>query len=138
GFSAGGHLAAAASNNYNERTYPHVDAADDTSCRPDFAVLIYPAYLSVDKDHLDKLAPELPITEKTPPTFISIAEDDPVHVESALYYALALKAAKVPFEMHVYPVGGHGYGLRPNGKAVTTWSQRAGDWLGSLGVLKKP
>jgi acetyl esterase/lipase len=136
GFSAGGHLAAAASNNYNERTYPHVDAADDTSCRPDFAVLIYPAYLTV-KDEGDKISPELPITSKTPPTFIVMAEDDPVRVENALFYALALKNAKVPCELHVYPEGGHGYGLRPNGKAVTTWPQRAADWMGKLGLLVK-
>jgi acetyl esterase/lipase len=136
GFSAGGHLAAAASNNYTERTYPHVDAADDTTCRPDFAVLVYPAYLTV-KDQGDKISPELPITGKTPPTFIVMAEDDPVRVENALFYALALKNAKVPCELHVYPTGGHGYGLRPNGKAVTTWPQRAADWMGALGLLEK-
>ncbi|MDR3402633.1 MAG: alpha/beta hydrolase [Chthoniobacter sp.] len=137
GFSAGGHLAAAASNNYEARIYPHVDAADDTSCRPDFAILIYPAYLTV-KDQGDKISPELPITAQTPPTFIVMAEDDPVRVENAIYYALALKNAKVPCELHVYPSGGHGYGLRPNGQAVTTWPQRAGEWLGARGLLKAP
>ena len=137
GFSAGGHLAAAASNNYVERTYPHVDAADDTSCRPDFAILIYPAYLTV-KEQGDKIAPELPVTAHTPPSFLVMAEDDPVRVENVLYYALALKNAKVPCELHVYPTGGHGYGLRPNGKSVTTWPQRAGEWLGQLGMLAKP
>jgi acetyl esterase/lipase len=136
GFSAGGHLAAAVSNNYNERTYPHVDAADDTSCRPDFALLIYPAYLTV-KEEGDKLASELPVTAKTPPTFIVMAEDDPIRVENALFYTLALKNAKVPCETNIYPTGGHGYGLRPNGKLVTTWPQRAGEWLGSLGLLAK-
>ena len=143
GFSAGGHLAAAVSNNYVERTYPHVDAADDTSCRPDFAVLIYPAYLTANDQReknatwLPSIAADLPITAKTPPTFIVMAEDDPVHVENALFYALALKNAKVPLELHVYPSGGHGYGLRPNGHAVTTWPQRAGEWLGKLGMLEK-
>jgi len=136
GFSAGGHLAAAASTNYTERTYPHVDAADDASCRPDFAVLIYPAYLT-GKEHPGPVSTELPVTAKTPPTFLAMAEDDPVGVENAIYYALALKNAKVPFEMHIYPTGGHGYGLRPNGHAVTTWPQRAGEWLGTLGMLEK-
>ena len=137
GFSAGGHLAAAASNNYETRMYPHVDAADDASCRPDFAVLIYPAYLTV-KDQGDKIAPELAITAQTPPTFIAMAEDDPVRVENALFYALALKNAKVPCELHIYPTGGHGYGLRPNGQAVTTWPQRAGEWMDARGLLKAP
>jgi acetyl esterase/lipase len=144
GFSAGGHLAASASNNYTERTYPHVDAADDVSCRPDFSVLIYPAYLTANEGR-DKnakweptIAPDLPVTSKTPPTFIVMAEDDPVHVENALFYALALKNAKVPCELHVYAEGGHGYGLRPNGKAVTTWPQRAADWMGKSGLLEKP
>ena len=137
GFSAGGHLAAAASNNYTERTYPHTDAADDTSCRPDFAVLIYPAYLTV-KEQGDKISPELPITTQTPPTFLVMAEDDPVRVENVLYYALALKTAKVPFELHVYPTGGHGYGLRPTAQAITTWPKRAGEWLGKLGLLARP
>jgi acetyl esterase/lipase len=137
GFSAGGHLAAAASNIYDERTYPHVDAADEASCRPDFAVLIYPAYLTV-KEQGDKISPELNVTSKTPPSFIVMAEDDPVRVENALFYTLALKNAKVPAELHVYPTGGHGYGLRPNGHAVTTWPQRAAEWLDGLGFLKKP
>jgi len=137
GFSAGGHLAAAASNNFETRMYPRVDAADDVSCRPDFAVLIYPAYLTL-KDQGDKIAPELAITTQTPPTFIAMAEDDPVRVENALFYALALKNAKVPCELHVYPTGGHGYGLRPNGQAVTTWPQRAGEWMDARGLLKAP
>jgi acetyl esterase/lipase len=137
GFSAGGHLAALASNDYAERAYPHIDAADDASCRPDFAVLIYPAYLT-EKNQGEKISPDLAITAQTPPSFLVMAEDDPVHVENVLLYALALKGAKVPFELHVYPVGGHGYGLRPNGKSITTWPARAGEWMDKLGVLAKP
>ncbi len=82
GFSAGGHLAAALSNNYEKRTYEAVDAADAVSCRPDFALLIYPAYLTV-KEEGDKLAPELPVTANTPPSFLIQAEDDGVRVETA-------------------------------------------------------
>lgn len=135
GFSAGGHLAAALSNNYQERTYPTVDEADANSCRPDFTVLIYPAYLTL-KDEGDKIAPELKITSETPPTFIAMAEDDPVRVENALVYGLALKNAKVPVELHVYPSGGHGYGLRPTTNLVSSWPRRAEDWLRSREVLK--
>ncbi|HSI10440.1 MAG TPA: alpha/beta hydrolase [Chthoniobacter sp.] len=137
GFSAGGHLAAAASTNFETRIYPHTDTADDTSCRPDFSVLVYPAYLTV-KDQGDKIAPELSITAQTPPTFIVMAEDDPIRIENALFYTLALKNAKVPCELHVYPTGGHGYGLRPNGMTVTTWPARAADWMDARGLLKKP
>lgn len=134
GFSAGGHLAAAACNNYDKRTYEPVDDADKQSCRPDFAVLIYPAYLTV-KEQGDKVAPELPVTTNTPPTFLAMTQDDGVRVESALFYYLALKNAKVPAEIHLYPTGGHGYGLRPSQHAVTTWPQRAAEWMGTRGLL---
>jgi acetyl esterase/lipase len=89
GFSAGGHLSAAASNNYEQRTYPAVDEADKQSCRPDFALLIYPAYLTT-KDDLTKLAPELNVTKQTPPTFVVMTQDDPIKVENAYTYTLAL------------------------------------------------
>lgn len=134
GFSAGGHLAAAASANYSSRTYPVVDALDQTSCRPDFTVLIYPAYLTQEKD-LTTVAPELPITTNTPPTFISISQDDPVHVENAVFFSLALKKAGVPTELHVYPSGGHGYGLRRTDNPVTHWPDRVKDWMRARGLL---
>ena len=135
GFSAGGHLSAAASTNYEKRTYPLVDEADKENCRPDFTVLIYPAYLTDDKD-LARLAPEIKVTAQTPPAFTAMAEDDPVKVENAFTYALALKNAKVSTELHVYPTGGHGYGLRPSPNAVSHWPQRAAEWLTAQGWLK--
>jgi acetyl esterase/lipase len=135
GFSAGGHLAAALSANNKERSYSRVDVADDAGCRPDFSVLIYPAYLAV-KDS-DKIAPEVEVTTNTPPTFMVMAEDDPVKVENVLYYALALKRAKVPVELHVYPKGGHGYGLRAQKEfSVTTWPARVQEWMQSSGWLR--
>jgi acetyl esterase/lipase len=130
GFSAGGHLSAALSNNYGRRTYPAVDEADAVSCRPDFALLIYPAYLTVKEDH-DRIAPELNISSNTPPTFITMAEDDPIRIETALFYSLALRRAHVPLELHIYPSGGHGYGLRPTQDLATTWPRRAAEWLAS-------
>ncbi|MBI4327830.1 MAG: alpha/beta hydrolase [Chloroflexi bacterium] len=136
GFSAGGHLAAALSNNYEQRHYPVADDADSTSCRPDFAILIYPGYLTV-KEEGDKIAPDLTMTTNTPPTFVAMAQDDPVRVENAVFYALALKNAKVPVELHVYPSGGHGYGLRLSEHLVTTWPQRAADWMRNRGWLQK-
>jgi acetyl esterase/lipase len=134
GFSAGGHLAASLSNNYDQRSYPKVDDADDTSCRPDFTLLIYPAYLTI-KDENDKVAPELKLTTNTPPTFIAMTEDDPLRVETPMFYSLALRKANVPFELHLYPKGGHGYGLRPSQDNVSTWPQRAADWLEHLPVI---
>lgn len=136
GFSAGGHLSAAASNNFSERTYPKVDAADEVSCRPDFTVLVYPAYLTV-KEEGDKIAPDLTVKSNTPPAFLVMAQDDPVRVENALFYSVALRRAQVPFELHVYPTGGHGYGLRPTMDFVTTWPARAADWMRSRGLLRR-
>jgi len=134
GFSAGGHLAAALSKSCDERTYPPIDAADKVSCRPDFQILIYPGGLT-RKDEGDKVASEVGVTTNTPPTFIAMAGDDPVRVENAIYYALAMKNTKVPVELHVYPTGGHGYGLRPSKELVTTWPQRTADWMRSRGLL---
>ena len=134
GFSAGGHLAAALSTSFAERTYPVADDADRARCRPDFQILIYPGGLTTKKDDGDKVAPEVAVTTNTPPTFIAMAADDPVRVENALIYALALRSAKVPVELHVYPAGGHGYGLRRSKEPVTTWPDRVADWMRSRGL----
>jgi acetyl esterase/lipase len=135
GFSAGGHLAAAVSNNFAERTYPTVDGADKESCRPDFALLIYPAYLA-EKNDLSKLSPEMKVTSQTSPAFIVMTQDDPIKIENVYTYATALKNAKVPAEVHVYATGGHGYGLRPTTNPVSHWPQRAAEWLESQGYLR--
>jgi acetyl esterase/lipase len=137
GFSAGGHLVAALSTNFDTRTYDAVDDEDKVSCRPDFTLLIYPAYLTVKSEHGPLLAPELKVSANTPPSFLIQAEDDSVGVENTLVYYAALRTAKVPAEAHLYPVGGHGYGLRPTAKPVTGWPKLAEPWLRSLGVLSK-
>jgi acetyl esterase/lipase len=133
GFSAGGHLSAVASTCFEKRTYQPVDEADQLSCRPDFTVLIYPAYL-LRKQGPD-LSPELTVTSNTPPTFLVQTENDPVPVENSRFYYLALKKAGVPAEMHLYATGGHGYGLRKSNEAVVSWPARAGEWMRKLGVL---
>jgi acetyl esterase/lipase len=135
GFSAGGHLVAALSTNFDTRTYDAVDDADKVSCRPDFTLLIYPAYLTSKSDHGPVLAPELNVTANTPPSFLIQAEDDSVGVENSLVYYAALRAARVPAEAHLFPIGGHGYGLRPTPKPITGWPRLAEPWLRSLGVL---
>ena len=135
GFSAGAHLSATLASSSGPRAYPASDEADTTSCRPDFTLLIYPAYLTLEKE-ANKIVSELNINSNTPPAFIAMSQDDPVRVENALFYTLALKQAKVPVELHLYPSGGHGYGLRASRDLVTTWPQRAADWLRSRGWLE--
>lgn len=136
GFSAGGHLAAMLSNHWRERTYPAIDANDAQSCRPDFSVLIYPAYLT-EKNEGEVIAANLPLSADTPPAFLAMTADDPVKAENLLRYALALKQLKVPVEAHLYPTGGHGYGLRRTDNPVTAWPDRATDWMRHQGWLKR-
>jgi acetyl esterase/lipase len=136
GFSAGGHLAALISNNFNKPTYEAIDAADQSSARPDFAMLIYPAYLTGDKE-MTTVAPNLPVSAQTPPTLLIQAEDDPIPVEGSLVYYRALKNAKVPAEIHLYPKGGHGYGLRSDVAPLNTWPKRAEEWMRASGFLTK-
>src|SRR5262249_37239860 len=134
GFSAGGHLSAAISNHFDKRLYDPVDAADQQSCRPDFAVIVYPGYLALSEQNFAANA-DIPVTPETPPSFIVQAEDDPVHVENATVYFLALKNAKVPAELHIYAEGGHGYGLRRSALPVTNWPKLVETWLGTIKVL---
>jgi len=126
GFSAGGHLSVRVSTDFKKRFYEPVDEADALSCRPDFALIIYPAYLHAEGY---AMAEGLPVTEQTPPTFLLQAEDDKPYVDSSLAYFIALKAAKVPVEMHLFPDGGHGYGMRIKGKSTDVWPTLAAAWL---------
>jgi acetyl esterase/lipase len=134
GFSAGGHLAAALSTHFQTRIYGAIDAADRLSCRPDFAIIIYPGYLALEEKNFEP-NPDIHVTSDTPPTFLVQAEDDPVHVENAVVYFMALKNAKVPAELHIYAQGGHGYGLRRTELPVTTWPKSAEIWLHTIHVL---
>jgi acetyl esterase/lipase len=156
GFSAGGHLSAAISTYFAKRLYPPVDAADKESCRPDFAVVIYPGHLSIAAAEWDAkqgakkfvvrhpanadkdlgLNPDVPVTSQTPPTFLLQAEDD--HVDSvydSLAYYIALKKAGVPVEMHLYAQGGHAFGLRRTKLPITAWPQLVETWLGTIGMI---
>ena len=137
GFSAGAHLAAALSTHFDQRPYDAVDAADQLSCRPDFAVIVYPGYLALAEQNFAP-NPEIHVTDQTPPSFILQAEDDTVHVENSIVYFLALKNAKVPAEMHLYAAGGHGYGLRRTELPVTAWPHLVETWLRTIHVLEAP
>jgi len=134
GFSAGAHLAAALSTHFEQRLYDPIDAADQLSCRPDFAVIVYPGYLALSEQNFAP-NPEIRVTDKTPPSYIVQAEDDPVHVENATVYFQALKNAKVPAELHIYAQGGHGYGLRRADLPVTRWPESVETWLRTIKIL---
>jgi acetyl esterase/lipase len=134
GFSAGAHLVAALSTHFEKRLYDSNDSADQLSCRPDFAVIVYPGYLAISEQNFAPNS-EIHPTDKTPPSFIVQAEDDPVHVENATVYFLALKNANVPAELHIYAQGGHGYGLRRTALPVTAWPQLVETWLRTIKIL---
>jgi acetyl esterase/lipase len=158
GFSAGGHLVAAMSTHFDKRLYPAVDAADKESCRPDFAVAIYPGHLSIAAAEWDAqqgvkkfvvphsatadenltLNPEVPVSNQTPPTFLLQNEDD--HIDSvydSLAYYIALQKAGVPVELHSYAQGGHAFGLRPTKLPATRWPQLVETWLGTIGMISE-
>ncbi len=135
GFSAGAHLSAALSTHFDQRLYDPVDDADKTSCRPDFAVIVYPGYLALSEQNMAP-NPEIHVTSQTPPSFIVQAEDDPVHVENSTVYFLALKNANVPAELHLYAQGGHGYGLRHTELPVTAWPKLVETWLQTIHVVQ--
>jgi len=158
GFSAGGHLSAAISTHYEKRLYPAVDAADKESCRPDFAVVIYPGHLSLSAAEWDAkqgtkkfvvphsatadkhlaVNPEIPVTRQTPPTFLLQAENDHVdNVDDSLAYYIALKKAGVPAEMHLYAQGGHAFGLRRTKFPITGWPDLVETWLGTIGMISE-
>lgn len=141
GFSAGGHLAAAISAHFDKRLYPAVDAADKESCRPDFAVVLYPGHLwnwNYVSDPKFELNPDVPVTRQTPPTFLLHAEDDPVdNVNNSRVYHVALKQAGVPVEMHLYERGGHAFGLRRTEFPITGWPELVETWLGTIGMTSK-
>ena len=136
GFSAGGHLVANISTHFAQRAYAPVDAADKVSCRPDFAVAIYPGHMLEHTTKEFELNPEIPVTSRTPPTFLLQAEDDHVDgVKQSLVYYIALKNAGVPVEMHLYAQGGHAFGLRRTKFPITGWPQLVETWLGTIGMI---
>lgn len=137
GFSAGGHLVAAISTNFDKRLYPPVDAADKESCRPDFAIALYPGHMLEHSKKDFQLNPYVPVTGKTPPTFLVQAEDDPVDpIQNSLVYFAALKKAGVPVEMHIYAEGGHAFGLRRTKFPITAWPELVERWLRTIGMVE--
>ena len=135
GFSAGGSLVAEISTHFEKRLYTPVDTADKESCRPDFAVALYPGHLHIDPKRF-VLNPNVPVTRETPPTFLLQAEDDNVDsVNDSLVYYIALKNAGVPVEMHLYAHGRHAFGLRQTKFPITRWPELVETWLGTIGMI---
>lgn len=126
GFSAGGSLSARASTLYNDQTYKSVDDADKLSAKPDFSLLIYPAYL--DQGPERTLTPELKVSKETPPMYIFVTAEDK-YANSSLVMAQALRDNQVAVELHMLPWGPHGYGLRKGIEAATVWPVLAEKWL---------
>ena len=138
GFSAGGHLAAAASTRFARRSYLPVDAADRLSCRPDFAILVYPGHLWTPGTELT-LRTDIQVPADTPPTFLLQAQDDPVDpVKHSLTYYLALQKAGVPVEMHLYAQGKHAFALRRPELPIGRWPSLVEQWLHTIGMLGPP
>ena len=147
GFSAGGHMVAATSTHYPKRSYRAEDAADRESCRPDFAIAVFPGHLTHGSPRDPqtwkgpgdlKLNPNIPVTSNTPPTFLLQAQNDPVDdVRNSMAYSIALRNAKVPVELHLYAEGGHAFGLRRTKFPITEWPQLVEKWLRTLGMTSE-
>lgn len=146
GFSAGGHVAAGVSTRFEQRLYPAVDEADKESCRPDFAMVLFPGHLwanedrdpSTIKDEKFELRPDIQVTRRTSPTFLVQAQNDDVDpVEESLAYYIALEKAGVPVEMHLYAEGGHAFALRRTKFPITEWPKLAERWLATIGMTSE-
>jgi acetyl esterase/lipase len=141
GFSAGGHLSLSAATQFERRRYEPIDEIDQQSCRPDFAIAVYPGYLieqnpAGTETNKAALAPYIQIPKETPPILLVHASDDKVAgAENSLIMYLALKQANIPGELHLYSQGGHGFGVRPSALPCSQWPARALEWLRSLRVM---
>jgi len=128
GFSAGGELAALMETQYDPGKADATDPIDRISARPDFSLIVYPGF------RLEEIAS---VPNDAPPAFLACATDDPSHVVTTANLYLMLQKAKVPAEMHLYEKGGHGFGMRDKGSAVTHWNDRLLDWLNDHRFLAK-
>jgi acetyl esterase/lipase len=155
GFSAGGHLASTAATHFHTGRTDTDDAIDRVSCRPDFAVLVYPVISltewfthqgsknnllgnDADAELVRKFSNELQVTAETPPTFlVHTDEDKGVPAENSVYFYLALRKAKVPAELHIYEKGPHGFGLGASVGAAGSWPKRCEEWMRGRGLLER-
>lgn len=145
GFSAGGHLASAIGTCYDLAVYEPIDGIDQYSAKPDFLALCYPCislkgwkeqvtsapdYAAPLLEVLKKYPSDELVTSETPPSFIMVADDDPVTPpEHSINFYLALRQAKVTAELHIYKQGKHGFGLGTTRGAVQEWMTAFQHWF---------
>jgi acetyl esterase/lipase len=155
GFSAGGHLASTIATHFDPGIPESADPVERFSSRPDRAILIYPVISLVTpythagskrnligenpgQELAESLSNELQVTRDTPPTFLAHTDEDAaVPPENSLLFALALRKAKVPMELHIFEKGQHGLGLGRTGFAFSEWQNLCAKWLEGQGFLKK-
>lgn len=150
GFSAGGHLASTLGTRFDAGKPDDSDAVERVGSRPDLLILLYPVITMGEYTHqgsrtnllgmnpdpklVEKYSNELQVTKETPPTFlVHTFTDAGVPVENSLLFANALRKNGVPFELHLYERGPHGFGLAPNDPVLASWADRCADWLASRG-----
>lgn len=133
GYSAGANLAVRISTNHAKRGYEPVDVTDKASCRPDWAMVIYPWDLIEGQENssvgVPKLQPCFRVDKTIPTTFIVQSQDDPCKVQNSIAYYTALTQAGIKAEMHLFSTGGHGYGMREKGNPTDCWTVLAEAWL---------
>lgn len=154
GSSAGGHLASTAGTVFDAGDAGSEDPIEQQSCRPDFMLLLYPVITMneefthmgsrenlIGKGHdmklVRKYSNELNVNEKTPPTFLILADDDEaVPPRNSIEFYTALIKHKVPAEMHIFQQGGHGFGMRQDGLPVNNWPHLFIDWLKARKIIE--
>ena len=132
GSSAGGHLAARVSTGFENKTYQEVDKFDGVSCKPDFTVLLYPAYMNKGKE----LSTDFSVSNEISPTLIVTAKDDGFFPGSQIY-AEALKESGASIRVHFFEKGGHGFSLRPKEYPLSTWPDLCVQWLRDNDVIQE-
>jgi acetyl esterase/lipase len=135
GFSAGGHLTVMTALHANDRTYTTDPAMDVEDATPNFAIPVYPAYLT-EKNSGFELLPEFKVTAKSPPMCLIHAGDDRITAAGSALIYLEYKKQNIPAELHIYAKGGHGFGMKKNGEPVNEWPARVIEWMRSMGYVE--
>ena len=132
GSSAGGHLAARVSTGFDLKTYEEVDQIDAVSCKPDFTVLLYPAYMNKGTE----LTTDFSVSNKISPTLIVTAKDDGFFPGSQIY-AGALKESGASIRVHFFEKGGHGFSLQPKEYPLSTWPDLCVQWFRDKDIIEE-
>jgi len=155
GFSAGGHLASSAATHFDAGDIGAADPVERASSRPDLAILIYPVITlegpfahagsrtnllgsTPGAELVSMLSSHRQVSPDTPPMFlVHGSADQSVPCENSLLMAGALSRARVPFELHIYEGGAHGFGMQPTARGVSAWTERCAEWLRARGFIDR-